>query len=89
MRYLLLTLLGPFLLICNEASAQSNLLETVKRNPKEAKSLCQRFRSLNAQGVSASSEQAIIEVATNKNLDKIDAEILSMYVIGLNCPDVQ
>ena len=68
--------------------AQSNLLESVKRNPKEAKALCMQFRKLNSIGVSASSNQAIKEISSQKNLSNTDAEILSMYVIGLHCPDV-
>ena len=68
--------------------AQSNLLESVKRNPKEAKALCRQFRNLNSIGVSASSNQAIKEISSQKNLSNTDAEILSMYVIGLHCPDV-
>ena len=68
--------------------AQSNLLESVKRNPKEAKALCMQFRNLNSIGVSASSNQAIKEISSQQNLSNTDAEILSMYVIGLHCPDV-
>jgi len=68
--------------------AQSNILESVKRNPKEAKALCMQFRNLNSIGVSASSNQAIQEISNQKNLSNTDAEILSMYVIGLHCPDV-
>ena len=68
--------------------AQSNLLESVKRNPKEAKALCMQFRNLNSIGVSASSNQAIKEISSQKNLSNTDAEILSIYVIGLHCPDV-
>ena len=89
MRYFHLFLLGTFFLWPNAVLAQSTLLETVKRNPKEAISLCKRFRDLNAEGISASSKTAIREIATKKNLREIDAEILSMYVIGLNCPDVK
>ena len=68
--------------------AQSNLLENVKRNPKEAKDLCKQFRSLNSKGISASSNEAIDQVSSQKNLSNTDAEILSIYVIGLHCPDV-
>ena len=71
------------------AKAQSTLLESVKRNPEEARALCRRFKDLNAKGISASSSQAISEVSRQKNLSPIDAEILSTYVIGLNCPDVR
>ncbi len=69
--------------------AQSTLLESVKRNPEEARALCRRFKDLNAKGISASSSQSINEVSRQKNLSPIDAEILSTYVIGLNCPDVR
>lgn len=88
MKYFYLLICGGMLLNANNLYAQSSLLESVKRNPKEAASLCQRFRALNANGISASSQVALKEVATKKNLNKVDAEILSMYVIGLNCPDV-
>ncbi len=71
------------------AKAQSKLLESVKRNPREAQAMCERFRILNQTGTSALSQQSISEVATNKNLSKTDAEILSTYVLGLNCPDVR
>ena len=69
--------------------AQSTLLESVKRNPEEARALCRRFKDLNTKGNSASSTQAINEISKEKNLSPIDAEILSTYVIGLNCPDVR
>ncbi len=68
--------------------AQSNLLESVKKNPDEAKALCSKFRKLNSNGISASSTQSIVEISNQKKLTKIDAEILSMYVRGLHCPDV-
>ena len=68
--------------------AQSNLLENVKRNPQEAKTLCQRFRNLNSKGISASSKETIKEISSQKNLSISDAEILSIYVIGLHCPEV-
>ena len=71
------------------AKAQSTLLESVKRNPEEARALCRQFKDLNTQGISASSTQAISQVSRQKNLSAIDAEILSTYVIGLNCPDVR
>ncbi len=69
--------------------AQSNLLNSVKRNPNESIALCNKFRAFNEQGISASSEKAIEAVSLQKNLSKIDSEILSMYVIGLHCPEVQ
>ena len=73
----------------SSVKAQSTLLESVKRNPEEARALCRRFKDLNAKGISASSTQAISEVSKKKNLSLIDAEVLSTYVIGLNCPDVR
>tara|TARA_Y100001968_G_scaffold185821_1_gene170168 strand:- start:472 stop:744 length:273 start_codon:yes stop_codon:yes gene_type:complete len=68
--------------------AQSNLLESVKRNPSEAKSLCSNFRELNSKGISASSKQSIKSISQKHNLKDIDAEILSTYVRGLHCPNV-
>jgi hypothetical protein len=69
--------------------AQSSLLESVKRNPGEAKALCQQFKSINARGESALSNQSIALIAGQRNLNKMDAEIVATYVIGLNCPDVR
>ena len=68
--------------------AQSNLLNSVKNNPKEAISLCDRFRSFNSRGISAHSDEVKSEISAKKNLNKVDAEILSTYVIGLHCPEV-
>ncbi len=69
--------------------AQSNLLESVKKNPEEAVTLCKKFRRFNAQGISASSKQSIKQLSQQRNVSQIDAEILSIYVIGLYCPDVK
>ncbi len=68
--------------------AQSPLLEGVKQNPNEAKEICTRFKALNSQGISAGSKESLEKFAQQKNLSSTDAEILSIYVIGLNCPDV-
>ena len=68
--------------------SQSNLLETVKKNPNEAKNLCNKFREFNSKGISASSDKAIEFVSKENNLNPINAEILSIYVIGLHCPQV-
>ena len=67
--------------------AQSKLLEGVKRNPEEARSICMNFRELNKKNISASSKQSIQKISTQKNISEIDAEILAMYVRGLNCPE--
>lgn len=69
--------------------AQSAILESVKRNPDEAKALCQQLRQLNAQGISATSRQAVNLVAAQRNLSPMDAEVLTTYVVGLHCPDVR
>tara|TARA_Y100001968_G_scaffold329579_1_gene379245 strand:+ start:852 stop:1121 length:270 start_codon:yes stop_codon:yes gene_type:complete len=87
MNSLLITLIFTSFAINQEAMAQSRLLEDVKRNPEEAKSICQDFRELNKNNISASSQQSIQEISKNKNLSKVDAEILSMYVRGLYCPE--
>ena len=72
-----------------EALARSSLLEGVKSNPEEAISLCKEFKSKNAQGISATSDLSIKEISEKRNLSLVDAEILTMYVIGLNCPNVR
>ncbi len=69
--------------------AASALLETVKQNPALARSLCERFKQVNAQGKSATSKESIDWVASSQGLSPVDAEVLSTYVIGLHCPDVR
>ena len=68
--------------------SQSNLLESVKKNPNEARNLCNKFREFNSKGISASSDKAIEYVSNKKKLTPVDAEIFSIYVIGLHCPDI-
>ena len=68
--------------------SQSNLLETVKKNPNEARNLCNKFREFNSQGISASSDKVIKYVSDKKKLTPVNAEIFSIYVIGLHCPDI-
>ena len=68
--------------------SQSNLLESVKKNPNEARNLCNKFRDFNSKGISASSDKAIEYVSNKKNLAPVNAEIFSIYVIGLHCPDI-
>ena len=71
------------------AQAQSQLLESVKQNPSRAKALCDQLRTFNAQGLSATSSQAVAQVARQENLSPMDAEVLTTYVIGLYCPDLR
>ena len=68
--------------------SQSNLLENVKKNPNEARNLCKKFREFNSRGISASSEKVIDYVSNKKKLTPVNAEIFSIYVIGLHCPDI-
>ena len=68
--------------------SQYNLLESVKKNPNEARNLCNKFREFNSKGISASSDQAIKYVSNKKKLTAVNAEIFSIYVIGLHCPDI-
>ena len=68
--------------------SQSNLLESVKKNPSEAKNLCNKFREFNSKGISSSSDKAIEYVSNKEKLTPINAEIYSIYVIGLHCPDI-
>ena len=72
----------------NPVLSQSDLLESVKKNPSDAIKLCNKFKELNAKGISASSDKAIEFVSKKNNLNPINAEILSIYVIGLHCPQV-
>ena len=87
MNVLLITLIFSSIAINQEAMAQSRLLEDVKRNPDEAKSICQNFRELNKRNISAGSTESIKKVSNQKNISEVDAEILSMYIRGLYCPE--
>ena len=84
----LLFILFLFSNILYPVLSQSNLLESVKKNPKEARNLCNKFRDFNSKGISASSDKAIEYVSKKNNLTPINAEIFSIYVIGLHCPDI-
>ncbi len=68
--------------------SQSNLLESVKKNPEEAIKICNMFKEFNSKGISASSDKAIEYVSNKKKLSPVNAEIFSIYVIGLHCPDI-
>ena len=87
MNSLLITLIFSSFVINQNAMAQSRLLESVKRNPDEAKSICRSFRDLNKENISAGSSQSIQKISIQKNISEVDAEILSMYVRGLYCPE--
>ncbi len=87
MNVLLLTLIFTSFAMNQEAIAQSTLLEDVKKNPDEAKSICQNFRELNKKNISAGSQKSILKISSQKNISEVDAEILSMYVRGLYCPE--
>ena len=84
---LLITLIFTCFAITQEAFAQSRLLEGVKRNPDEAQSICKSFRELNKENISAGSQKSIQKLSSQKNISEVDAEILSMYVRGLYCPE--
>ena len=72
----------------NPVLSQSNLLERVKKNPGEAKNICNKFREFNSKGISASSDKAIEYISKKNKLTPVNAEIFSIYVIGLHCPDI-
>ena len=86
MNGLLITLIFASFGINQGVMAQSRLLEGVKRNPDEAKSMCETFRELNKENISAGSQKSIQKISIQKNISEVDAEILSMYVRGLYCP---
>ena len=81
-----LALLGSPLLV---VAADSDLLNSVKRNPEKAKTMCRSFRKMNENGKSAYSKKATRQVAKQQNLNFQDAEILVTYVVGMYCPDVR
>ena len=87
MNSLLITLIFTLFGISQCAMAQSRLLEAVKRNPDEAKSICEGFRKLNKENISAVSQKSIQKISIEKNISELDAEILAMYVRGLYCPE--
>ncbi len=87
MNGLLFTLIFTSFAINQNAMAQSRLLEGVKRNPDEAKSICESFRELNKKNISAGSPKSIQKISNKNNISEVDAEILSMYVRGLYCPE--
>ena len=68
--------------------SQSNLLESVKKNPEEAIKLCNKFRDFNSKGIKASSDKAIDYVSKKKKLNPVNAEMFSIIVIDLHCPDI-
>ena len=74
----------------NPIYPQTNLLESVKKNPKNAIEICSKFKELNSKGISANSDLAINYVSKKwkTKLSPLNAEILSIYIIGLNCPNV-
>ena len=87
MNGLLITLIFTSFGISQGAIAQSRLLEGVKRSPNEAKSICESFRELNRENISAGSQKSIQKISIQKNISEVDAEILSMYVRGLYCSE--
>ena len=70
-------------------AADSDLLNSVKRNPEKAKAMCRSFRQMNADGKSAYSKKATRKVAESQSLTFQDAEILVTYVVGMHCPNVR
>ncbi len=68
--------------------SQSTLLESVKKKPDEAIKICNKFREFNSKGISANSDKAIDYVSKKNKLTPVNAEIFSIYVIGLHCPDI-
>ncbi|MEB3254208.1 MAG: hypothetical protein VKI93_05770 [Synechococcus sp.] len=70
-------------------AADSELLNGVKRNPEEARRMCDSFRDLNRQGRSAYDRSTTTEVARSRQLSRSDAEVLITYVVGMHCADVR
>ena len=87
MNALLITLILTSFAINQEAMAQSRILEDVKKNPEQANSMCKDFKELNKNNISAGSRKSIQAISKKKNISEVEAEILSMYVRGLYCPE--
>ncbi len=87
MTSLLITLIFTSFALTDVAMAQSRLLESVKRHPEEAKSICENFKDLNKENISAGSAKSIQKISSQKNINEVDAEVLAMYVRGLYCPE--
>ena len=81
-----LALIGSPVLV---GAAESDLLNSVKRNPEKAKAMCRSFQKMNDNGKSAYSKKATRKVAKDQNLSFQDSEILVTYVVGIYCPDVR
>ena len=62
--------------------SQSNLLETVKKNPNEARNLCNKFREFNSKGISASSDRAIAIFKKEISISPHEAYLLLHCGIG-------
>ena len=69
-------------------NGQSNLLESVKKNPENAIEMCNDFKEFNAKDISVNSDEAVNYVSQKNKLNAINAEILSIYVIAHHCPNV-
>ena len=70
-------------------SAGSDLLNEVKRNPQQAKSMCRDFKELNENRKSAHSKKSIRTIAKSRKLSNEDAEVLVTYIVGMHCPNVR
>lgn len=77
-------------LLSTPALAQSELLDSIKRDPAEAKAMCRQFRTAKATNKSFDpySRNTTFKVAKERQLSTNDAEILITYVVGMHCPDV-
>ena len=81
-----LALIGSPVLV---SAADADLLNSVKRNPEMAKTMCRSFRKMNENDKSAYTKKTTRKVAKSQNLNFQDAEILVTYVVGMYCPDVR
>lgn len=72
-----------------QVHSQSNVLDPVRpKNSPLAKSMCDQFRKLNAQGISAKSQASISSLASSQGLSYIDADVRTTYVIAIHCSTV-
>ena len=66
----------------NPVLSQSNLLESVKKNPSEAKNICNKFREFNSKGISASSDKAIEYVSKKNKLTPVTQRSFLFTLLG-------
>ena len=85
-RYLLILFLIFF--STNSVLGKQLLLDRVKNNSSDAVNTCSKFKELNSKNISANSNDGINYVKAKYKENSLNAEMISIYIIGLHCPEV-